>query len=66
MGQYPGKSGFEAEDFESASDVEEFLETRQTGFGKMKAVRHSVSVEGAQTSWDIMPKPLGSDQAEWL
>ncbi|KAF4439688.1 Formyl-coenzyme A transferase [Fusarium acutatum] len=66
MGQYPGKSGFEAGDFESASDVEEFLETRQTGFGEMRAIRHSVSVEGAQTSWDVMPKPLGSDQAEWL
>ncbi|RBA09103.1 hypothetical protein FPRO05_07383 [Fusarium proliferatum] len=66
LGQYSGKSGFEAEDFESASDVEEFLETRQTGFGEMRAITHSVRIEGAQTSWDVMPKPLGSDQAEWF
>ncbi|KLO81343.1 Uncharacterized protein LW93_8052 [Fusarium fujikuroi] len=66
LGQYSGKSGFEADDFESASDVEEFLETRQTGFGEMRAIKHSVSIEGAQTSWDVMPKPLGSDQAEWF
>ncbi|KAG4259913.1 hypothetical protein FPRO03_12563 [Fusarium proliferatum] len=66
LGQYSGKSGFEAEDFEGAFDVEEFLETRQTGFGEMRAIKHSVSIEGAQTSWDVMPKPLGSDQAEWF
>ncbi|KAF5698899.1 Formyl-coenzyme A transferase [Fusarium mundagurra] len=66
MGQYPGKSGFQADDFENAADVEEYLETRQTGFGEMRAVKHSVNVDGAQPSWDIMPKPLGSDQAEWL
>ncbi|KAF5579828.1 Formyl-coenzyme A transferase [Fusarium pseudocircinatum] len=66
MGQYPGKSGFEAGDYEKPSDVEEYLETRQTGFGEMRAVRHSVSVDGAEPGWDVMPKPLGSDDAQWL
>ncbi|CAG7560626.1 unnamed protein product [Fusarium equiseti] len=65
MGQYPGKSGFEVND-KKLSDLKEYLETRQTGFGKMRAVKHSVSVQGAEPSWDIMPKPLGSDEAEWL
>ncbi|KAH7478019.1 hypothetical protein FOMA001_g10440 [Fusarium oxysporum f. sp. matthiolae] len=41
MGQYPGKSGFEIGDYEKPSDVKEYLETRQTGFGELRAVRHS-------------------------
>ncbi|PCD34697.1 hypothetical protein AU210_007294 [Fusarium oxysporum f. sp. radicis-cucumerinum] len=66
MGQYPGKSGFEIGDYEKPSDVKEYLETRQTGFGELRAVRHSVSVDGAEPSWDVMPNPLGSDEARWL
>lgn len=66
MGQYYGNSGFQTADYEAPSDVEEFLETRQTGFGEMRAVKHSVQVEGHEPSWDIMPKPLGSDEARWL
>ncbi|KAH7198925.1 CoA-transferase family III domain-containing protein [Fusarium flagelliforme] len=66
MGQYPGKTGFEVGDYEKPSDVEDYLETRQSGFGEMRAVKHSVSVQGAEPSWDIMPKPLGSDKAQWL
>ncbi|KAF9760804.1 hypothetical protein IL306_004114 [Fusarium sp. DS 682] len=66
MGQYPGKSGFQAHDYEGSSDVEEYLETRQTGFGEMRAVKHSVRVEGAEPSWEVMPQPLGSDEAQWL
>ncbi|KAF5617310.1 Formyl-coenzyme A transferase [Fusarium tjaetaba] len=41
MGQYPGNIGFQVGDYEKPSDVEEYLETRQTGFGEMRAVRHS-------------------------
>jgi crotonobetainyl-CoA:carnitine CoA-transferase CaiB-like acyl-CoA transferase len=66
MGQYHGNSGFKTADYEAPSDVEEFLETRQTGFGEMRAVKHSVQVERHEPSWDIMPKPLGSDEARWL
>ncbi|SCO78344.1 related to acyl-CoA transferases/carnitine dehydratase [Fusarium oxysporum] len=66
MGQYPGKSGFEVGDYEKPSDVKEYLETRQTGFGELRAVRHSVSVDGAEPSWDVMPNPLGSDEGRWL
>ncbi|KAK8104690.1 CaiB/baiF CoA-transferase family protein [Apiospora kogelbergensis] len=67
LGQYPGMSGFEgAPSSLEPADVEEYLETRDTGFGEMRAVRHSVSVEGAMPSWDIMPKPLGRDKACWL
>jgi hypothetical protein len=67
MGQYPGVTGFDSKDYESPSDVPpEFFETRDTGFGLMQAIKHSATIEGCRVGWDIMPKPLGSDQAEWL
>lgn len=66
LGQYSGRSGFEAPDFNTAADVEDYLETRMSGFGELRAVRHSVNVQGCSTSWDVMPKPLGSDKPEWL
>ena len=67
LGQYEGKSGFETRDFTCTQDVpEEYLETRTTGFGEMTAVRHSASLEGVEVGWDVMPKPLGSDEKQWL
>ncbi|KAI3400413.1 hypothetical protein diail_3430 [Diaporthe ilicicola] len=67
LGQYPGAVGFEARDFVRPGDVpEKYLETRDTGFGRMQAVKHSASVEGHKVEWGFMPKPLGSDKAEWL
>lgn len=66
LGQYPGKTGFESRDYERADDVEEFLEAQDSGFGRLEAVRHSATVESCAVGWEIMPKPLGSDQAEWL
>jgi crotonobetainyl-CoA:carnitine CoA-transferase CaiB-like acyl-CoA transferase len=66
LGQYPGATGFQARDFEKQEDVpEEYLETRETGFGTMKAVKYGATIEGLQVGWDIMPKPLGSDKPEW-
>lgn len=67
LGQYPGTSGFEGvRDYERPEDVpEEFFETRETGFGVMKAIRHSARIEGVEVGWDVMPKPLGSDSPEW-
>lgn len=68
LGQYPGTSGFDGvRDYEKPKDVtEEFFETRQTGFGVMKAIRHSARIEGVDIGWDTMSKPLGSDSPEWL
>lgn len=67
LGQYEGKSGFKTQDFTSTKDVpEQYLETRETGFGKMTAIRHSASLEGVEVGWDIMPKPLGSDEKKWM
>jgi hypothetical protein len=67
LGQYEGKSGFDCVDPEDRKElVEGFWEERETGFGMLTAIRHSASVEGVKVGWDIMPKPLGSDAAEWL
>ena len=64
LGQYPGNEGFRCPVLNS-EEIEEYLETKTSGFGELKAVRHSASVEGAMPGWDIMPKPLGSDRLEW-
>ncbi|KAK5061542.1 hypothetical protein LTR84_008086 [Exophiala bonariae] len=67
LGQYPGDSGFQCKDFDTQYDVpENCLEERESAFGLLKSVRHSASIEGVSVGWDVMPKPLGSDKAEWL
>ncbi|KAK7701832.1 hypothetical protein SLS64_009965 [Diaporthe eres] len=66
LGQYPGSSGFDVPDFETAKDVEEkYLETYPTDFGELRAVRHSVTIKGCKVSWERMPKLPGSDKPEW-
>ena len=66
LGQYEGKSGFGRKDFRQPEDVRQFLETRQTGFGELAAVKHAATIAGVQIGWEIMPKPLGSDDPVWL
>ncbi|KAG0652966.1 L-ornithine N(5)-monooxygenase [Hyphodiscus hymeniophilus] len=65
LGQYEGKTGFECWNPSRPEEVEGYLETRDTVFGELRAVKHSAAVEGAMPGWDVMPKPLGSDQAKW-
>lgn len=66
LGQYEGKAGFERKDFRRPEDVDQYLETRETGFGQLKAVRHAASIDGVPVGWDIMPEPLGSADPVWL
>ncbi|CAD0114506.1 unnamed protein product [Aureobasidium uvarum] len=67
LGQYHGSSGFQCGDYKQQAEIPaEYLESRETGFGRMVAVKHSAKVSGCEVGWDIMPKPLGSDSAEWL
>ncbi|KAL7904467.1 CoA-transferase family III domain-containing protein [Trichoderma velutinum] len=66
LGQYPGSSGFQCNDYECAEDVEEYLEACRSGFGRLEAVRHSATIDGCSVGWEIMPKPLGSDELKWL
>ena len=42
------------------------METKMSGFGPLKAVKHSASIEGFKVGWDIMPQPLGTHEAVWL
>ena len=65
--QYEGSSGFQCGNYLRQGDVpEDFLETKETGFGSLKAVKHSASIEGLRVGWDNMPKLLGSDDATWI
>ena len=69
LGQYEGKSGFEGEEFVNWRDrelLEKYLERKPGTLGHMEFLRHSASVERAMPGWDLMPKPLGSDEAVWL
>ncbi|KAF3480389.1 uncharacterized protein GIQ15_05736 [Arthroderma uncinatum] len=66
LGQYPGTTGFDCRDYKSQDDLPgEYLETRETGFGLMTAVKHSATIQGCDVGWREMPKPLGSDMTEW-
>lgn len=67
LGQYPGDSGFEAKIYKAPYDVlDSYYETRPSSFGSLRAIKHSAIIKGVEVGWDIMPKPLGSDNAEWL
>ena len=67
LGQYQGRIGYDCDDYQEQKDLpEECLEARATEFGELKAVKHSARIEGMDVGWDVMPKPLGSDDAVWL
>lgn len=66
LGQYEGRLGFDRKDFKRPEDVKDYLETRQTGFGELQAVRHAAEIHGLDVGWEHMPKPLGSDEPIWL
>ncbi|KAK0103113.1 hypothetical protein ONS95_000711 [Cadophora gregata] len=65
LGQFPGKTGFDCT-AKGDQEIEAYLETRESGFGELRALKHSAAVEGFMPGWDIMPKPLGSDKPEWV
>ncbi|KAF9691830.1 hypothetical protein EKO04_010428 [Ascochyta lentis] len=66
LGQYEAKSGFARKDFKRPEDVDQYLESRQTGFGELKAVKHAAKIDGVEVGWNIMPNALGSDDPIWL
>ncbi|OAL30061.1 hypothetical protein AYO20_08965 [Fonsecaea nubica] len=67
LGQYPGNTGFLCPDYATMQDVPaEHLEERMSGFGLLKAVKHSATIDGVPVGWDVMPNPLGSDEPRWL
>ncbi|KAG9743830.1 hypothetical protein KCU73_g8301, partial [Aureobasidium melanogenum] len=49
LGQYPGSSGFRCKDYKKQADLPaEYLETRETGFGRMTAVKHRAKISGCE------------------
>jgi hypothetical protein len=68
LGQLPGRSGFACADPREHYQemVRPLLEIRETQWGLMRALRHSAKVDGMDVSYELMPKPLGSDAPEWL
>lgn len=67
LGQHDGRSGFSGEKYKDQESLPaDLLEVRDSGFGKIRALRHSAKIDGLDVGWDIMPEPLGSGQAVWL
>jgi hypothetical protein len=66
LGRHQGKEGFRRKDVKPSADTEKYLETKQTQFGELKAVRHAATIQGVDIGWAEMPKPLGSDAPEWV
>lgn len=67
LGQMDGQGGF-GSDFRTPEELatKDMFEEKNSGFGRLKAVKHSALVDGKMLGWDVMPKELGSDRAEWL
>ncbi|CAO2651493.1 Nn.00g040630.m01.CDS01 [Neocucurbitaria sp. VM-36] len=66
LGQYAGKTGFEKKTPKEPKTLLAYMETRESGFGELEAVRHAAEIAGLEVGWEIMPKPLGSDAPVWL
>ena len=46
-------------------DIEMYLETSESGFGELKAVRHSAQLERTPAKWTRPSVPPGSDSPRW-
>ena len=68
LGQYPGKEGFEHPDPapEGGELPQSYFEERDSGFGRMRGLKHAAAVEGAMPGFDCMSNPPGIDEPRWL
>ncbi|KAF1834912.1 CoA-transferase family III [Decorospora gaudefroyi] len=66
LGRFESKIGFDRKDFNKSEGVKQYLETRQTSFGDLTAVRHAANIEGVKVGWEIMPQAQGSGEPVWL
>lgn len=67
LGQLDGNIGFDQHSHNLFEDFPaDIFEERDSDLGKIRALKHSAHIEGAEVGWDIMPKPLGSDIARWV
>jgi crotonobetainyl-CoA:carnitine CoA-transferase CaiB-like acyl-CoA transferase len=56
--------GFAAPD-PGIDDVGDLLEESDSGFGRLRALRHSGRLEGKPPRWDLPAMPLGTHAAAW-
>ncbi len=47
------------------ADIGDLLEESQSGFGRLRAVRHAAVLSATPASWDRPAVPLGTDKAAW-
>lgn len=67
LGQYPGATGFAAEDYVKGQNVpEDMLATTETAWGTLTAVKHSAEIEGCDVGWDLMPCPAEENSPAWV
>lgn len=67
LGQLPGKEGFrDGAKLPKELLTEDMKETKESGYGILKAVKHSAQVQGKHPGWDYMPQPPGVYEPKWL
>jgi hypothetical protein len=44
LGQYDGTSGFQVDDITDPVQIEGLMETRQSGFGELRAIKYSADI----------------------
>jgi crotonobetainyl-CoA:carnitine CoA-transferase CaiB-like acyl-CoA transferase len=62
LGRLPG--GFAAPD-PGLGEVEDLLEESTSGFGRLRALRHSGRLEATPPRWDLPAMPLGAHEPAW-
>ena len=50
----------------SPAEAEPFLETSESGFGRLEAVRHAAQLSRTPARWDLPSMPLGSHKGGWV
>ncbi len=63
LGRLP--DGFSAPD-PKAADVQDLLEDSDSGFGRLRAVRHAARLAATPAGWTQPAMPLGSSSPAWL
>jgi hypothetical protein len=48
-----------------AADIADLMETSDTAFGKLHAVRHAADMADTPARWVLPSPPLGADPAAW-
>lgn len=50
----------------AAEDAEAYLETSESGFGRLEAIRHAAQLSISPARWELPAMPLGSHEGGWV